>query len=128
MESCKECGNPVIENRDTMLCASCASYRRKAERLAAKEKKIAPIRKVSVKQGKALKTYAQLRDEYMKMHPMCQARLVGCTYKATEIHHQAKRGEHLNDSDSFLAVCHACHHRIETVMSAAERRERGFLR
>ena len=49
-----------------------------------------PIPKVSAKQLERLGEYRKVRDEFMRMHPTCQARLSGCTVKATDLHHEPK--------------------------------------
>ncbi len=86
------------------------------------------IRKVSKVQAKEIKIYFQKRKDFLEKHTTCQAKLVGCDYKATEIHHTSKRGKNLNNEGSFLAVCRPCHVSIETVLSARERRNKGFLK
>lgn len=122
---CK-CGNPS-ENRSTGDCASCAHAKRKEERAKRKGKKVYKIRKVSTKQAKELRTYSKVREEYLKDHPFCQLKLVGCMIKATDIHHIHKRGKSLNSTETFLAACRHCHTILETKLSAQERREKGFL-
>jgi len=57
--------------------------------------------------------YSKLRSAFLVVHSICQAKLVGCTGKATDVHHKAGRGEnHLNIS-TWLAVCRSCHRWIE---------------
>lgn len=73
-----------------------------------------PIPKVSAKQLENLKKYRKVRDEFMKEHPNCQARLHGCTIKATDCHHRAGRsGNSLTDTEYFMALCRPCHNKIE---------------
>lgn len=122
-----DCTNPV-ENKTTGLCASCGHAKRKEERVASKEKKVYKIRKVSKKHAKELKTYSQVREEYLKRHPFCEIRLLGCTSRATDIHHVGKRGLNLSDPSTFKAACRSCHTILETKLSAAERREKGLLK
>ena len=77
-----------------------------------KERK--PIPKFSAKQLENLKKYRKVRDEFMKEHPNCQARLQGCTIKATDLHHRAGRsGNSLTDTEYFMALCRPCHNKIE---------------
>lgn len=122
---CK-CGN-LSENLDTGDCASCAHAKRKEERAKQKGKKVYKIRKVSKKQSKELKSYSKVREEYLKDHPFCELKLVGCTMQATDIHHTAKRGKALNSKETFISACRHCHTILETKLSAQERREKGFL-
>ena len=79
--------------------------------------------KVSQRQQQKNEIYSEERTIFLKEHPLCQCRHVGCTMKATEIHH--KRGR---DGDNlfkyFLACCSNCHHWIE--MNPVEAKEQGF--
>jgi len=76
-------------------------------------KAVKPIRQVSSKQAKLNRAYLVIRNEYMKAHKVCEARLPGCTYNATECHHSKGRGEFMLDQTSYKALCHACHVYIE---------------
>lgn len=113
------------------LCASHAALNRKADRqIKTNVEKLESkkgIKKVSEKMGKSLKTYKGLRNEFLKMHVFCEAKLSQCTISATQVHHKAKRGKNMNNPDTFMAVCSECHYEIESVMSADTRRSKGFL-
>lgn len=126
---CINCGGSPVENHSTMLCASCSHAARKQERLSKKVKIVQPIRKVSKKMAKDLQDYGVLRRKYLLENPVCQSGLPGdiCDCLSVEVHHRAKRGKNLLDASTFMALCRSCHTYIETVMSAEERRERGFL-
>ena len=138
MGTCIRCEIAPIENKTTNLCATCSAADRKAERQAIKDslkkkptpiaKATKPIKKVSDKMRKELKTYAQKRKEHLQAHPLCQIRLDVCTGQAFEVHHSAKRGANLNNEDTFMSACPECHTKVETVLSASERREKGFLK
>lgn len=93
-----------------------AELKERAEKLASKEQKPkAKIKNVSDKQIERLAKYRKVRDEFMKLHPMCQARLAGCTIKATDLHHaKGKIGDLLTDKRYFKALCRKCHSYIET--------------
>lgn len=84
------CGRPV-ENRDTVLCATCS----KAGRTPVKVKKAPrPIHKVSKKMADQLKEYTRAKAEHLKEHPDCQARLKEICRndrRSNTIHHTAKR-------------------------------------
>jgi hypothetical protein len=84
----------------------------------------AEIKKVSTKQQKLNAAYKVLRDAFMKKRKYCEARLEGCTGKATECHHKAGRGEYLLDDTKYLALCHNCHVFITEHSQFAM--ERGF--
>lgn len=72
-----------------------------------------PIPKVSAKQLENLKKYRKVRDEFMK-NKLCEAKLNGCTGKATDLHHaKGKVGELLTDKRYFKALCRSCHSYIE---------------
>lgn len=131
---CTGCGNPVIENWDLYLCASCAHRHRKEARQAARPQPTyqmpsrKPINPVSEKMAAKLVTFEQKKKVHLQAHPDCQARLTQCTNHNNTVHHTAKRGKNLNNEETFLTVCQDCHNQIEFVMSAKERRERGFLK
>lgn len=128
IQVCKICGSDRIEHYGLMLCASCNADRRREERKALKPKKeVKAISKISAKQAKALKEYAPKKEQHLKDHPNCQARLIGCTNRNNTVHHCAKRGKNLSKEEYFLTACDWCHDQIEFVMSAQERKEKGFL-
>ena len=126
---CIECGSLVIENEALRLCASCSHARRKAEKDELKKvgKRRKPIVKVSEKMKGKLKTYRELRKEYLSKHQYCFANLPGCSKKATQCHHLGGRGTKLNASDTFMAVCFNCHRILHDKLSATERREKGLM-
>lgn len=78
-----------------------------------KEGKSSSIKPVSTKRSNELKEYSVIRQEFLKAHPICQAKLVGCTQTATEVHHMVGReNKRLLDSKHFLAICRSCHTKI----------------
>lgn len=82
---------------------------------------------VSEKRKTEMKDYATLRKDYLKENPVCEANLRVCTGNATEVHHRAKRGKNYLNKETFMSICHECHVMIETVLSAEDRRNMGFL-
>ena len=73
-----------------------------------------PMRLQSSKIVKLNVAYTVLREQFMKNHPLCQARIPGCNIKATDIHHKKGRvGKLFLDDSEFLAVCRMCHTWIE---------------
>lgn len=132
MIGCLDCGNEKIEAEGR--CASCRHAIRKAEREASKPKKVyqlprqnKPIPKVSEKRSVDNEKYDGLRKAFLVDNPDCQAKLLECEKKSTDVHHAAKRGRNFLEVSTWMAVCRTCHTRIETVLSAPERREQGFL-
>lgn len=119
------------ENDRVELCASCAASQRKASKQALKQSQKKPlthIRKVSDKKADKLKEYTKLRDVYLKANSACQANLLGiCENTSREIHHCSTSDLDFLNGYTWLAVCRPCHNHIERVLSAAERREKGFL-
>jgi RNA polymerase subunit RPABC4/transcription elongation factor Spt4 len=71
-----------------------------------KPKQISPVSK---KMRETLDEYGKRRAAYLIVHPICQARLVGCTKDATDVHHKAGRGENHLKISTWLAVCRNCH-------------------
>ena len=71
-----------------------------------KPKSISPVSKK--RQGE-IDSYSALRETFFFIHPNCQAKLVGCTGKATDVHHKKGRGENYLKVGTWLAVCRTCH-------------------
>lgn len=54
--------------------------------------------------------YTKTRPDYLKEHPVCQARIKCRGNEATEVHHKAGRIEdRLNDTSTFIGLCTECH-------------------
>jgi hypothetical protein len=69
-----------------------------------------PVKKVADRRAKELRIYAKLCPEFKKANPECQARLEGCTWRTTDVHHKkGKENELLNKVEYFLPVCRNCH-------------------
>lgn len=76
-----------------------------------KPKSISPVSKK--RQGE-MDTYGKLRDAFLYIKINCEAKLVGCTGKATDVHHKAGRvGENYLKVGTWLAACRNCHRWIE---------------
>ncbi len=81
-----------------------------AERSVIEKKKYAPPNKVSDQQALLNKAYAILIAELKPLHTVCEANLVGCTKKATQVHHRkGRRGILLIMSKLFSYLCPHCH-------------------
>jgi hypothetical protein len=69
--------------------------------------------------------YSKKRLAFLALYNNCQAKLVGCTGKATDVHHKAGRvSENYLNIQTWLAVCRQCHTWIET--NPLEAKELGF--
>lgn len=127
----KGCENPKVGN--SPYCQThvkglqkMAKDIKKAQEKKANQKQIA---KMSEKRKKDVKIYASKREEHLAKHPNCQIRIMGiCLGKGTEVHHSGKRGKNYLNEETYLTACGPCHSFVETKMSAAERREKGFLK
>lgn len=76
-----------------------------------KPKSISPVSK---KRRVEMDKYSALREAFLVAKPMCEAHLVGCTGKSTEVHHTKGRvGDNYLKIGTWLAVCRACHSHIE---------------
>lgn len=64
--------------------------------------------------------YSKRRTAFLVIHNQCQAKLVGCTGKATDVHHKAGRGDNHLKISTWLAVCRTCHRWIEENPDAAK--------
>ena len=68
------------------------------------------MRPVSKRRAIANKVYAILKEEYFEHHPVCEARMPGCDYHTTDVHHMAGReGKFLNMVQHWMPVCRSCH-------------------
>jgi len=104
----KECSYPVFAKN---YCKAHQYLRTDKKPLKAKEYK--PINKVSKKQQILNREYLKRKEEYLKDHPLCVARLEGCTRLATDIHHTTGRGVNLLKVETWIGVCRNCHTIIE---------------
>ena len=110
-----------------------------------------PLRRVSKKRAKQLRTYTDVRKEYLKEHPWCVVCVkefsikhqdfyndveyngpissnLETVRKATQIHHVCKRrGDKLNDTSKFLPVCARCHTWIERHLNLAREDKRLYV-
>ena len=83
-----------------------------------KPKSISPV---SAKRQVEMGTYGKLREAFLVVKLHCEAKLVGCTTKATDVHHKAGRiGENYLKIGTWLAVCRNCHRWIEDNPEAAK--------
>ena len=71
-----------------------------------------------------LDEYSKLRSAFLVIHSKCQAKLLGCTGEATDVHHKAGRGDNHLKISTWLAVCRNCHQWIE--LNPTEAKELGF--
>ena len=90
-------------------------------------KKKAPtkINKRSKNKIKEDQEYSILRKEFLEKHPMCQAKLPGCTHVSTDVHHKSLRGENYLKISTWLSSCRHCHGWIHT--HPKDSRELGLL-
>jgi len=87
--------------------------------------KVKTISRTSSKKERADHLYSVARRAYLLTHPMCEARLPGCSLNSTDIHHKKGRtGSLYLDTTYFLAVCRNCHNTIEKHVEMAK--EEGF--
>lgn len=83
-----------------------------------KPKSISPVSK---KKREEMDSYSKLREPFLIAKPFCEAKLVGCTGKSTDIHHKAGRiGDNYLKIGTWLAVCRNCHTWIEQNPEAAK--------
>jgi uncharacterized protein YlaI len=79
------------------------------------------INRVSKKHRINLAVYSDARKTYLLSNPYCEV----CGCEATDIHHKARRGKNLNNTDTWMAICRLCHQRVESNGKWA--REMGYL-
>lgn len=140
----KICETPECENiveGNTSFCASCNSFHRKIAKqrvtdrmkFEAKIKRVQQPRqkpkKVSDKRQTENQIYWVLRDEFLKEHPNCELKLLGCKNTATQIHHTASgwnKSTNLNNVKTWRASCDHCNQFLHDKISAKEARELGL--
>jgi len=87
-----------------------------------KPKSISPVSK---KRQVEMDEYSKKRNIFLIANPNCQAKLVGCTGKSTDIHHkQGRIGDNYLKMSTWLSVCRSCHSWIEN--NPLEAKELGF--
>jgi hypothetical protein len=123
--SIEDCDNPREGN--TEHCASHNFEKRKAEREAKKVKVVKPVKKVSERRADELKEYPSKKRKFLNENPNCQLKQIGCTGKATEIHHCSISANNFLNEKTWKGGCSNCHHFVEVYMSAEERRILGLL-
>ena len=85
-------------------------------------KKAAPVSK---KRQVAMDEYSKCRLAFLALHNHCQAKLVGCTGNATDVHHSKGRtGDNYLNMSTWVALCRPCHSYLET--HPEEAKELGF--
>ena len=92
------------------------------------------LRPCSPKRARDLAKYYRLRQEFLALHPCCEAGAViagagfhvTCGRNSNQIHHVFRRGPHLLDVPTWLATCPRCHHWLET--HANEGRRLGLIK
>lgn len=76
-----------------------------------KPKSIAPVSK---KRKLEMDEYSKRRELFLIANPHCQGKLVGCTGKATDVHHtQGRVGENYLNMSKWKALCRNCHRWVE---------------
>ena len=68
-----------------------------------------PLRRVSIKLAAGLKEYARLKKQWFAKNPLCKAKQACQSARTKDVHHMAGRGKNLNNVDTWLPVCRACH-------------------
>lgn len=124
------CQTPSCDNYtegNTDYCGSCNHAKRKAERNALKDKKVYRLPKATAKRKEENKAYTPLRKKYLEDHPKCEIKLIGCTGKATQIHHCSTSHKDFLNIKTWKSGCSNCHNTIERVLSADERRKKKLL-
>ena len=87
-----------------------------------KPKSISPVSK---KRQVEMDEYSKKRLAFLALHTNCQAKLVGCTGKSTDVHHKAGRiSDNYLNMTRWIAVCRDCHTWIEE--NPKEAKELGF--
>lgn len=103
-----------------------ADFKDWLERKPAGPKPRKRIKPASAKRGAALREYAKLRKAYLTRGSCEAALLPVCTGRMTEIHHAQGRGPNLNNVNTWVGCCQACHRWIHAHPGRA--RKLGLLK
>jgi hypothetical protein len=74
------------------------------------------INRVSKKHRINLAVYSDARKTYLLSNPYCEV----CGCEATDIHHKARRGKNLNNTETWMALCRLCHSNIHDNPASAK--------
>lgn len=67
----------------------------------------------------------EIRRDYLRRHPHCEARQYGCLVDATDVHHIIARvDEGGDDEDNLMSLCGPCHDRETQKLKARLAKER----
>lgn len=114
---CAKCLNGMEVPLISRLCQY--HYRKQMQekslsRQAGKAKKPVKIKPMSAKRQKESKEYSKRRIEFLTKNDVCEAKLPGCTWSSTEVHHsQGRTGSNYLDVSTWKALCHNCHEQVE---------------
>jgi hypothetical protein len=87
-----------------------------------KPKSISPVSK---KRQVEMDEYSKKRVAFLALKPICEAKIIHCTGKSTDVHHKSGRvGEKYLKISTWLSVCRNCHQWIEE--NPEEAKELGF--
>lgn len=87
-----------------------------------KPKSISPVSK---RRQVEMDEYSKKRLAFLALHNTCQAKLPGCTAKASDVHHSKGRtGDNYLNINTWVALCRTCHSYLET--HPEEAKELGF--
>lgn len=126
-KTCLHCDRPIFSNK----CCKVHSYLRTDDKYLSQKNKVKkvtpikssskPIKKVSDKLKINLSIYRPIRDKFLEENEECEAKLPGCTFFATEVHHPSGRlGKLLYDINNMKGLCHNCHVTCENFPNLAK--------
>lgn len=87
-----------------------------------------PINKRSEKRAAEERLYTTIRKVFLSQekNKLCGVNVVGCTFRATDIHHvKGRHGKRLLDKNYFLPSCRSCHTWIGN--NPSEARAMGYI-
>ena len=79
--------------------------------------KLKLLKKVTPKQARIVRKYLKKRNKYLQKpeNQLCRIDTVGCTRRATEVHHSGKKvtEDDWLDESLFIPCCRNCHDKVE---------------
>ena len=122
LKMCAECNQP----KHIWKSSGKEKYCKECWYSIEKPKSISPVSK---KRQVEMDEYSKKRKLFLIANPNCQAKLIGCSGEATDVHHLYSgkdREKYYLQISTWKAVCRSCHNFIHDHLSSEEAIEMGL--
>ena len=89
-------------------------------------KRSTPLKYQSARRKLEGQRYRVLREAFLRVYFECQAKLPGCTYYASDVHHARGRGKNFLVAETWIATCRHCHRYIHDNPAEARKKNLTF--